>query len=76
MRVYLGVHIGVYQPYYFLFIAYNFSPQCGQYVFAFSSSSEKPDANRPAGKANNPIPNIAEIEPNNFPIEVIGKMSP
>ena len=54
---------------------YNFSPQCGQYVFSFSISSEKPEANKPAGKAKKPIPKIAEMEPKNFPRVVIGNIS-
>ena len=52
----------------------NFSPQCGQNDSPFFISSEKPVANKPAGKAKNPIPKMAEMEPNNFPREVIGKM--
>ena len=55
---------------------YNFSPQLGQYFFSFPISSEKPVANKAAGKAKNPIPKIADIDPKIFPREVIGVMSP
>ena len=40
------------------------------------NESEKPDASKPAGKAKNPIPKIADTDPKNFPKGVIGKISP